>query len=207
MEREEERVWFVVPLIHAFIGCFLYVPWPEMEPATAAYQTMLQPTELQGQGKECFLRPGQGMLFEVSSDGQIFTVVTMRASMGQRESMFPILMEFMAQGNEELKKRPKHILWYKNRRHLIKNWLMAKEKKKAAQWQHQAKMIILALCFCSPMCDYYPLMCVKENTFTPWILLYTIPPFRGHLIQQLLNSPAPNQNLPLNFSNTVKHPS
>lgn len=92
-----------------------------MEPATAAYQTMLQPTELQGQGKECFLRPGQGMLFEVSSDGQIFTVVTMRASMGQRESMFPILMEFMAQGNEELKKRPKHILWYKNRRHLIKN--------------------------------------------------------------------------------------
>ena len=33
-EREREKI---VPLIHAFIGWFLYVPWPEIEPAAVAY--------------------------------------------------------------------------------------------------------------------------------------------------------------------------
>ena len=36
--RESERHQLVVPLIYAFIGCFLYVPWPGIEPATLAYQ-------------------------------------------------------------------------------------------------------------------------------------------------------------------------
>ena len=35
LEREKHQ--FVVPLICAFIGCFLYVPWPRIEPATLAY--------------------------------------------------------------------------------------------------------------------------------------------------------------------------
>ena len=29
--------WPFVPPIHAFIGCFLYVPWPGMGPATLVY--------------------------------------------------------------------------------------------------------------------------------------------------------------------------
>ena len=44
-EKEEGREththththWFVVPLIYAFMGWFLYVPWPGIEPATLAY--------------------------------------------------------------------------------------------------------------------------------------------------------------------------
>ena len=28
----------VVPLIYAFVGCFLHVPWPEIKPATLAQQ-------------------------------------------------------------------------------------------------------------------------------------------------------------------------
>ena len=41
-EREEMRGGegerFVVPLISAFIGCFLYVPWPGIEPSTLAHR-------------------------------------------------------------------------------------------------------------------------------------------------------------------------
>ena len=33
-EREREKQWFVVPHIYAFTGCFFYVPWPEIQPAT-----------------------------------------------------------------------------------------------------------------------------------------------------------------------------
>ena len=36
-ERERERERFVVPFISAFIGWFLYVHWPGIEPATLAY--------------------------------------------------------------------------------------------------------------------------------------------------------------------------
>ena len=34
--REKDR--FVVPLICAFMGCFAYVPWPGIEPATLEYR-------------------------------------------------------------------------------------------------------------------------------------------------------------------------
>ena len=37
-EGERKKHWFVVPLIYAFTGWYLHVPWPEMEPATLAYQ-------------------------------------------------------------------------------------------------------------------------------------------------------------------------
>ena len=36
--RERERLFFFVPLIHAFIGGFLYVPWLGLEPTTFAYR-------------------------------------------------------------------------------------------------------------------------------------------------------------------------
>ena len=37
-ERERERKTSIaVPLIYAFIGCFLYVSWLGIEPATMAY--------------------------------------------------------------------------------------------------------------------------------------------------------------------------
>ena len=35
-ERERERL--VVPLIYAFIGCFLYVPWLEIEATALVFQ-------------------------------------------------------------------------------------------------------------------------------------------------------------------------
>ena len=35
--KEKEKYWFVVPLFYAFIGCFLYVHWLGIEPATLAY--------------------------------------------------------------------------------------------------------------------------------------------------------------------------
>ena len=44
LERQErkggrgERRWFIVPLIYAFIGWFLYVPWLGLEPATSAHR-------------------------------------------------------------------------------------------------------------------------------------------------------------------------
>ena len=37
-EEGRERDQFVVPLMHAFIGCFLSVPWPEIKLATLVYQ-------------------------------------------------------------------------------------------------------------------------------------------------------------------------
>ena len=37
-ERERERDRFVASLMYAFIGCFLYVPWLEIEPPTLVYQ-------------------------------------------------------------------------------------------------------------------------------------------------------------------------
>ena len=37
-EGEGRENLFVVPLIDAFIDCFLCVPWPEMEPAAMVYQ-------------------------------------------------------------------------------------------------------------------------------------------------------------------------
>ena len=36
-ERERERERFVFPLIYVFIGWFLYVPCPEIEPVTLEY--------------------------------------------------------------------------------------------------------------------------------------------------------------------------
>ena len=36
-EGEERNNDFVVPLTDAFVGSFLYVPWPEIKPATLAY--------------------------------------------------------------------------------------------------------------------------------------------------------------------------
>ena len=36
-EREKEKHRFVVPFIDAFIGCFLHVPSPELEPAALVY--------------------------------------------------------------------------------------------------------------------------------------------------------------------------
>ena len=38
-ERETERNMdlFVGPLVYAFIGCLLYVPWPEIEPSPLVY--------------------------------------------------------------------------------------------------------------------------------------------------------------------------
>ena len=33
-ERERNKHWFVGPLINTFIGCFLCVPWPVIEPPT-----------------------------------------------------------------------------------------------------------------------------------------------------------------------------
>ena len=35
--RERKKHWLVVPLIYAVTGCFLYVPWPEIEPTTLMY--------------------------------------------------------------------------------------------------------------------------------------------------------------------------
>ena len=37
-ERDRQRHQFVAPLIYALTGWFLYVSWPEVEPATLAYQ-------------------------------------------------------------------------------------------------------------------------------------------------------------------------
>ena len=37
-EREREKHQFAVPLIYAFIGWFLYVPWLDVEPTTSAYR-------------------------------------------------------------------------------------------------------------------------------------------------------------------------
>ena len=36
-EGEREKHRFVVPFIYAFMGCFLHVPWPGIEPAILAY--------------------------------------------------------------------------------------------------------------------------------------------------------------------------
>ena len=36
--KSERNIDFVVPLIYAFTGCFLYVPWLETEPVTLVYQ-------------------------------------------------------------------------------------------------------------------------------------------------------------------------
>ena len=36
-EWEREKHWFVVPLIYSFVGWFLYVPWPGIEPTTVAH--------------------------------------------------------------------------------------------------------------------------------------------------------------------------
>ena len=38
MISEREKQQFVDLLIYAFVGCFLYVPWPGIEPATLVYQ-------------------------------------------------------------------------------------------------------------------------------------------------------------------------
>ena len=38
---ERERHQFVVPLIYAFTGCFLHVPWPRIEPSPWRIGTML----------------------------------------------------------------------------------------------------------------------------------------------------------------------
>ena len=38
IERGREKHQFVVPLIEAFIGCFLYMPWLGIEPGTLVYQ-------------------------------------------------------------------------------------------------------------------------------------------------------------------------
>ena len=45
-----EREWFVVPPIYAFSGCFLYVPWQGIEPATLVYPDDALTTELPGHG-------------------------------------------------------------------------------------------------------------------------------------------------------------
>ena len=37
LETGREKHWFVVPLIHALIGWFLYVPWLGIKPTTLAY--------------------------------------------------------------------------------------------------------------------------------------------------------------------------
>ena len=36
-DKEREKHQFVVPLIYAFIGWYLYVPWPVIQPATLVY--------------------------------------------------------------------------------------------------------------------------------------------------------------------------
>ena len=48
--REKEKHQFVVLLIYAFIGWFLYVPWPGLNPQSWCIRTTLWPTELPGQG-------------------------------------------------------------------------------------------------------------------------------------------------------------
>lgn len=48
--RKKKKHQFVGLHIYAFFAWFLYVSWLEMEPATV---TMLQPTELTGQGHQC----------------------------------------------------------------------------------------------------------------------------------------------------------
>ena len=35
--REREKHQFGVPLLYAFTGCFLYVPWPEVKPEALAH--------------------------------------------------------------------------------------------------------------------------------------------------------------------------
>ena len=49
-EKKREKHQFVIPLTYPFIGCFLYTPWPEIEPTTSAYQDKALRTELPGQG-------------------------------------------------------------------------------------------------------------------------------------------------------------
>ena len=36
-KREKEKYWSVFLPIYAFIGCFFYVPWSGIEPATLVY--------------------------------------------------------------------------------------------------------------------------------------------------------------------------
>ena len=36
-KRVREKYWSLVPLVFAFIGWFLYVPWPGIEPSTLVY--------------------------------------------------------------------------------------------------------------------------------------------------------------------------
>ena len=56
--RDREKYWFVVLPMYAFIGCFLYVPWLEIEPSTLAYQDDT-PTH-------CATRPGTKCLVHCS---------------------------------------------------------------------------------------------------------------------------------------------
>ena len=54
-EKEREKHRFVVPLIYAFTGCFLYVSWPETEPTTWAFREDALPTEQPSQGRTVLL--------------------------------------------------------------------------------------------------------------------------------------------------------
>ena len=40
-ERAREKHWFAVPLIYAFSGWFLYVPWPGIEPVSGCSNQMI----------------------------------------------------------------------------------------------------------------------------------------------------------------------
>ena len=50
-EAETEKHWLVVPLIHASIGWFLYVPWLGIERATLAYRDVTLINWATGQGQ------------------------------------------------------------------------------------------------------------------------------------------------------------
>ena len=47
---EREKHWFVVPLFHAFISWFLFVPWPRVTPSTLAYWEDALTNWVTGQG-------------------------------------------------------------------------------------------------------------------------------------------------------------
>ena len=66
--EERERHQYIVPLIYAFMGWLLQVPWLGIESTTLLYhQKMLSAAELLGQGRECiFLSSGDNLISKVS---------------------------------------------------------------------------------------------------------------------------------------------
>ena len=62
-ERGREKHWFVIPLIYAFMGCFLYVPWLGIESTTLLYQDDTLTSWATQPGPDNFLIPWCAKIF------------------------------------------------------------------------------------------------------------------------------------------------